>query len=66
MAQSETATADGMAFYPYLTSNGSNKLAARWFVKDSQGLSARVAQLNRVPYATAIEVLSAAPFILDV
>lgn len=60
-----TATIDGMAFYPYLTSSGSNKLAATWFVKDSQGLSARVAQLNRVPYATAIEVLSAAPFILD-
>lgn len=58
-------TTDGTAFYPFLTSNGSNKLAATWFVKNSQGLSAHLAQLNRRPNARGIEVLKAAPFVPD-
>lgn len=62
---SKVARTDGMAFYPYLTSNGANTLAATWFVKDSEGLAAGVAQLDRAPYAKEITVLSAAPFVPD-
>ncbi|MFK8042379.1 sialidase family protein [Congregibacter sp.] len=62
---SAVSTTSGIAFYPFLTSNGENKLAATWFVKDAQGVSARLAQLNYSPHTAAVEAHEAAPFVPD-
>lgn len=55
----------GIAFYPFLSSNGTDKLALTWFVKDEASLSARVAQLTRAPTWDSPQVLTAEPFYPD-
>ncbi|RPH93938.1 MAG: exo-alpha-sialidase [Lysobacterales bacterium] len=51
---------EGIAFYPYMTSNEAGDLAATWFVSNEQGLTARLASIH--VQGETLQVHTAAPF----
>jgi len=51
---------EGIAFYPYMTSNDAGDLAATWFVSQDQALSARVAAIH--PQGAELRIHIAEPF----